>query len=482
MSGRHYMSRSHELTVVALLVLIGGLTTSIAAAPASTAKADELHWPQWRGPLANGVAPAANPPIEWSEGKNVRWKVKLPGRGTSTPIIWGDSIFIQAAIPVTKPPLGQTSAAPAARGDAPPAGERGRGGPGRGGRGGGFGSTPPTDPYQFVLLCLDRKTGETRWQKVAREEVPHEGHHRDHGFSSYSPVTDGKHVYAYFGSRGLHCFDMDGNLKWQKDLGRMQTRNGFGEGSSPALFGDTLVVTWDHEGDDFIVALDKTTGDERWREKRDEDQTWATPLVVEHDGATQVVTAGGRKVRSYDLKTGKQIWEAPGLTQNSIPSPVAGHGMVYATAGFRGNALYAIRLGRSGDLTGTDAIAWSGTRGTPYVPSPLLYGERLYLFSGNNAILSCFDAKTGKPLIETERIDDIDGVYASPVGAAGRVYLLGRNGVAVVIKHMESGDKVDVLATNALDDRFDASPAAVGNELFLRGHDHLYCIAESEGK
>jgi outer membrane protein assembly factor BamB len=156
--------------------------------------------------------------------------------------------------------------------------------------------------------------------------------------------------------------------------------------------------------------------------------------------------------------------------------------MVYATAGFRGNALYAIRLGRKGDLTGTDAIAWSGSRGTPYVPSPLLYGERLYLFSGNNAVLSCFDAKTGKPVIETERIDDIDGVYASPIGAAGRVYLLGRNGAAVVIKHLESADKVEVLATNQLDDRFDASPSAVGSELFLRGHDHLYCIAEGEGK
>jgi len=151
--------------------------------------------------------------------------------------------------------------------------------------------------------------------------------------------------------------------------------------------------------------------------------------------------------------------------------------MVFATAGFRGSALYAIRLGGSGDLKGTDSIAWTAKRGTPYVPSPLLYDDRLYVYSGNNAILSCFDARTGKPIIETERIDDIDGVYASPIGAGGRVYLVGRDGTTVVIKHLEKSDKVEVLATNQLDERFDSSPAAVGKELYLRGQEYLYCIA-----
>jgi len=491
MPARHRKIAFGVRLVASFIVGIGASAANVASAAATTttSAAHESNWPQWRGPLATGAAPTADPPITWGEGKSVRWKVKLPGRGTSTPIVWGDSIFIQTAIATAKQaapaaaadaPAAAPTRAPVLQAEPPPDGGRRRGGPGGrgGGGGGGFGALPaPTEPFQFVLLCLDRKTGQPRWQKVVREEIPHEGHHRDHGFSSYSPITDGKHVYAYFGSRGLHCFDMDGNPKWQKDLGRMETRNGFGEGSSPALYGDTIVINWDHQGDDFIIALDKNTGEQRWREPRDEEQTWSTPLIVEHDGQAQVVTTATNKVRSYDLKTGKQIWEAPGLTSNTIPSPVAGDGMVYATAGFRGSALYAIRLGKTGDLSGTDAIAWSAKRGTPYVPSPLLYGNRLYVYSGNNAMLSCYDARTGKPILETERIDDLDGVYASPIGAGGRVYLVGRDGTTVVIKHLDKTDKVEVLATNQLDERFDASPAAVGKELFLRGQEHLYCIA-----
>jgi len=447
------------LTGLSTLALLGALASPGQAG--AGAAAGGRNWPQWRGPLANGVAPAANPPTSWSETSNVKWKVKLPGSGTSSPIIWGDQLFVQTAVPTGK----KTGANPDAAAGAQAGQQRG-----------GFGrSEAPTEAYQFTLVCLDRKTGKTRWQKVAREETPHEGHHRDHGFSSYSPVTDGRHVYSYFGSRGVYCYDLDGNLKWKKDLGRMQTRNGFGEGSSPALHGDTLVINWDHEGADFIVALDKKTGDERWRQAREEDTTWATPLIVEHEGAAQVVTPGTRRIRSYDLKTGKLVWEATGLTANVIPTPVAANGTVYTMSGFRGNALLAIRLGREGNLTGTDAIAWSHGRSTPYVPSPLLYDHRLYFFAGNTGVLSCFDARTGKPLIDAERIEALPGVYASPVGAGGKVYLLGRNGAAVVIKH---ADKLEVLATNRLDDRFDASPAVVGDELFLRGQENLYCIAE----
>ena len=391
--------------------------------------------------------------------------------------MWEKLVFIHTAVPAGK--ADEARAVPAGDGaivspvllqDQPRRGGRG------GGRGGFGGGPPSTDKYQFILLCLDRDTGRTLWQKVVREEVPHEGHHRDHGYASYSPVTDGKLVFAYFGSRGLHCYDVLGNLKWQKDFGKMQTRNGFGEGSSPTLHGETLVVLWDHEGnDDFIVALDKHTGKELWRTSRDEPTTWSTPLVVEHEGRAQVVVNATGRIRSYDLNTGKQIWECGGMTANVIPSPVAANGIVYVTSGFRGNNLLAIKLGREGDLTGTDAIQWSHNRGTPYVPSPLLYDHRLYFFGGNEPRLSCFDVRTGKPLYETQRIEDLQGVYASPVGAAGRVYLVGRNGTSAVIKH---ADTVEVLSTNVLDDRIDASPAAVGKELFLRGHQYLYCIAE----
>ncbi len=334
---------------------------------------------------------------------------------------------------------------------------------------------PPTDVYKFTLICLDRKTGKPVWEKVAREEIPHQGHHPDHGFASHSPVTDGEHVYAYFGSRGLHCYDMKGNPKWSKDFGKMQTKMSFGEGSSPTLRGNALVINWDHEGEDFIVVLDKTNGRERWRQPRDEETSWGTPFVIRYGGRAQVITAATRKIRSYDLTTGEQLWECAGLTSNPIPSPVAGNGMLYATSGFRGSALLAIRLGREGDLTGTEAIAWSHNRNTPYVPSPLLSGNRLYFFSVSSGILSCFDATTGKPLIDATRIEALVGVYASPVAAAGRVYLVGRNGTVVVLK--DSG-ALEVLATNQLEERFDASPALAAKELFLRGKEHLYCIAE----
>lgn len=445
--------------------LARSLSALLFLATLQAAPADQ-NWPQWRGPLGTGVAPEANPPVAWSEANNVKWKVKLPGEGTATPLVWGGKVFLTAAIPTAK----KAAAPPEKAADSAPApGNR----PGR--PGGGMRSEKPTEPYQFALICLDRQTGKTFWQKVAREEVPHEGHHPDHGFASHSPVTDGKHVFAYFGSRGLHCYDLDGNLKWSKDLGRMQTRNSFGEGSSPALFGNTIVINWDHEGPDFIAAFDTETGRELWRQPREEDTSWATPLIVQHGGKAQVVTSATRKIRSYDLASGQQIWECAGMTANAIPSPVADQDTVYLTSGFRGNALLAIRLGRTGDLTGTDAIAWSHNKSTPYVPSPLLYGNRIYFLAGNNGMLSCFDTKSGKPLIDAARLEGIQGVYASPVGAANRVYVVGRNGATLVLKN---SDKLEILATNRLDEKFEVSPALAGRELYLRGHEFLYCLAE----
>lgn len=411
------------------------------------------NWPKWRGQLGTGANPAADPPTTWSATENLRWKADLPGNGSSTPIVWQNKIFLLTAISVEKP--GEPAS--------PPAG------------GGGRRPPVPTNPYQFVVMCIDRTSGKPLWQKVAREEVPHEGHHKDHGFASSSPVTDGSLLFVNFGSRGLYCYDLDGELKWSKDLGRMQTRNGFGEGASPALHGDTLVVTWDHEGEDFIAAFDKHSGDEIWRQKRDEPTSWATPLIVEHDGKPQVITAATSRVRSYDLASGEQLWEAEGLTTNAIPSPVTAGGIVYMMSGYQGNKLLAIRLGGSGDLTGTESLLWNYNKRTPYVPSPLLYDNRLYFFAGNNAILTCLDVTTGKPLIDGERVAGLQGVYASPVGASGRVYLMGRDGTCVVIKH---ADKFEVLATNRLDDPIDASPVAIDKELFLRSRKWLYCVAE----
>jgi outer membrane protein assembly factor BamB len=443
-----------------LSALLFPATTILAATDASLDQ-----WPQWRGPLGNGVAPAGDPPVTWSETEHVRWKSSVPGYGTSTPIIWGDHVFILGARASARPGADPGSAVA----DPPPAGP-GTGGPPR--------SETPKGSYQFLVLAYERATGRVLWQRTATEEVPHEGHHPDHGYASASPVTDGQHLYAYFGSRGMYCYDFAGNLKWQKRFGRMQTRNAFGEGSSPALFDDTLVILWDHEGDDFLMALDKRTGEEIWRQTREEATGWTTPLVVKRGDRAEVMVSATGSIRSYDLATGRPLWECRGMTANSIPTPVAGADLVYFTSGFRGSALLAIRLGRSGDLTGTEAIAWRHDRNTPYAPSPLLYDRRLYFFSVNNAQLSCLDALTGRPDYEAERLPGISGVYASPVGAAGRVYLAGRDGKCAVLKH---GPKPEVLALNTLADRFDASPAVAGRELFLRGHANLYCLAAPPG-
>jgi outer membrane protein assembly factor BamB len=396
--------------------------------------------------------------VEWSEAKNIRWKVEIPGRGHASPVLWGDRVYVATAVPATSAPVPPT---------AQPDSEEGRRPRG----------VAPDQPQRFVLLALDRETGKVVWERVARENKPHEGTHQDGTWASASPVTDGEVVIAHFGSNGLYAYDLDGKLLWSKDLGDMETRNGFGEGSSPALHGEALVVVWDHEGDSFVVALDKRSGQERWRQPRDEVTSWATPLIVERGGKTQVVVSATNRVRSYDLATGKVLWEAAGMTTNTIPSPVEKDGVVYAMSGFRGNNLLAIRLdGAQGDITGTESVLWTYDRDTPYVPSPLLYGDQLYFLKHNRGILSALDAKTGVVRFGPERLEGIEGVYASPVGAGGRIYVVGRNGVSVVLKH---GPKLEVLATNTLEDEFDASPAVAGDELFLRGQKYLYRIAQT---
>ena len=427
------------------------------------------QWPSWRGPQANGVATDAHPPIQWSETNHVQWKVALPGRGSSTPILWDDQVFILTAIPTGPEAAAETADA---SGQPPDRSER----PRRGGGGGGGGMVDrPTRAQQFTVLSFDRKTGKQRWTQSPRTQLPHEGHHKDHGFASASPVTDGKHLIVSFGSFGLYGYDLKGKLLWEKDLGDMRTRNSFGEGSSPALDGNTVVVLWDHEGDDFIVALDKRDGRELWRQTRDEPTGWCTPLIVSYGGRKQVIVNGTNKIRSYDLKDGKVLWECAGQTVNAIPSAVASQDRVFVMSGYRGNALQALRLDRSGDLTGTDGIVWSHAKSTPYVPSPLLVSDTLYFISNNSALLSAFDAVTGKAHFEAERLDGLNGVYASPVAADGRIYVVGRDGNTAVLRQ---GPRLEVLAKNHLEDGFDASPAIVGRQIFLRGRQSLYCISE----
>jgi len=431
-----------------------------ALAPAITHAEDpDAHWPEWRGPLATGAAATGNPPIEWSETKNVRWKVTIGGLGSSTPIVWGDRVYVTTAVDTGRKAPSGTDNRPDSERQANPDG------------------TPPEEIYRFEVVALNRADGSEAWRTVVNEAQPHEGHHQTGTYASGSPVTDGERLYVSFGSFGIYALDLEGKVLWQKDLGDMTTRYGFGEGASPTLHGDSLVVNWDHQGESFIVALDKVKGTEKWRVERDEETSWTTPLVVDHAGRTQVITSATSRIRSYDMETGKEIWTATGMTLNAIPSPFHQDGVVYLTSGFRGSALLAIDLeGAEGDITGTENVKWSLDRDTPYVASALLYKDRIYYTKFLSGVLSVADADTGELIYGPERLGGVRNVYASPVAVADRIYIVGRFGNAIVLRH---GDSFEVLAQNSLDDAFDASPAVAGNELYLRGANSLYCIAEN---
>ena len=415
------------------------------------------NWGQWRGPLATGEAPLADPPIAWSEtaseSLNIRWKTSIPGRGHATPIVWDDHIFVTTAVPI---------------GDALP--------PRYSGAPGAHDNLPITHHQQFVLLAISRTDGRVLWQRTLAEALPHEGAHNTGSLASHSPVTDGERVYAYFGSYGLYCLDFDGKLLWEHKFSRMQTKHGHGEGSSPTLYGDTLVVNWDHEGPSAIVALDKVTGEQLWRVERDEVTSWATPIVVEVDDRPQVIVSGTKRVRGYDLETGQPIWECGGLSDNVVASPVAADGIVVAASSYDTRNMFAIRLAEArNDITGSDHVLWSRQQRTPYVPSPLLYQGSLYFLRHYQSVLSRVDLSTGEEPKGPFRVQGLFDIYASPIAAAGRVYVTGRNGTTAVLDHHVP---MKELAQNQLLEGVNASLAAVGHELFIRGEQSLYCIAE----
>lgn len=429
---------------------------SVIVATMVSAESFDENWHQWRGPDANGVSRTATPPLTWSETENVRWKVPIEGEGGSSPIIWEDRVFLLTAMDTGKvdpdktPPEDQTHQNP-------------------------FGIKYPNTYHLYVVLCLDRETGKVRWREIANEMVPVEGHHRDNDFASSSPTTDGERLYAWFGSAGLYCYTLDGELVWKRDLGPAKTRLSFGEGSSPVVHDGKLIVTRDQEDQSYIIVLDAETGDTLWRRDRNEPSCWATPIVVEHDGKTQLIANGHERVRSYDLENGSLLWECGGQVSNVTPSPVHDDSTVYCMSGYRGSSVMALPLDAKGDISDSQEIKWSKDKGTPYVPSPILYDGLLYFNQTNSAILSCVDAKTGKTLIERTRMPGLKGIYASPVGAADRVYYVGRDGTTLVLK---KGPEFEVLATNAVDEPIDSTPALAGNQIFLRSDKSLYCIAE----
>jgi outer membrane protein assembly factor BamB len=446
---RVIVSRALMLTIAFALVP----AKQIIGADTNAGSQASRYWPQWRGPLANGTAPFANPPISWGEGTNVRWKIAVPGTGHSSPIVFRDHIYLTSAAPVGPPQPPVHDSAP-----------------------GTHDSVPVTHRHQYMLLAISRRDGRLLWRKVLREEWPHEGGHDTGSPASNSPVTDGAMVYAFFGSRGLYGLDTNGAVRWQRDLGKMQTLHAHGEGSSPALHGDTLIVNWDHEGASFLYAFDKQTGRERWKVPRQEKTSWSTPIIVEHNARTQVVVSATHRIRGYDLTSGALLWECAGLTDNVVSSPVHWRGMVIAGNSYYQQAMVAIHLDHArGDITGTDRVAWKLNRLTPYVSSPLIYADTLYFLRHNQNVLSRLNPRTSEPRGELLRLEGIrDFIFASPVAAAGRIYITGRDGTTVVLRH--DADNA-VLAVNRLNDSFSASAALVDNELYLRGEKFLYCIA-----
>ena len=399
------------LIVVVCLSMLAA-TTGFAQEPVGP----DRFWPQWRGPLGTGVAPHGTPPVEWSESTNIRWKVEIPGRGSSTPVIWGDRLFVLTAVPTGDEARSQGGLFTRLRRRI-------------------LGGVAATHAQRFTVLAIDRRDGRVIWERVAQEELPHEGTHQTGTWASPSAVTDGEVVCAFFGSRvSIATTSMAGRCG-RPTWATCGIRQGFGEGASPTLYRDLLVVLWDHEGDSFIVAFDKRTGRERWRTSRDEKTSWTSPLVVELEEGAQVVTSATGAVRGYDVTTGRLLWHDEGVTQNAIPSPVAADGVVFVTSGYRGNRLAAIDLSAaSGDVRGSDAVIWSVDRDTPYVSSPLLHDGLVYVLKGNSGVLTSFDARTGARRYGPERLSGIRNVYASPVAAEGRLYVTSRDGMTIVLR------------------------------------------------
>ena len=353
------------------------------------------NWPQWRGPQNSGVSDSANPPVTWSETENIKWKVAIDGNGTSTPIIWEDKVFVLTAIKTDK----KDTSIPDPK-DQPKTNF--------------FDIKRPNAVHEFVVICLDRNTGKELWRDVATKKIPHEGAHNDNDFASASPTTDGERLFCWFGSAGLFCYDLNGKKLWERDLGEAKVGSSLGEGCSPVHHNGKLIIVRDNAGQSRIEVLEAANGETVWQKDRDEDNAWATPLVLEHSGRTQVITSASNFVRSYDLVTGDIIWQCGGLTGNCTPCPQVDGDYVICMSGYKGYAAMAIPLTETGDISKSEKIRWSMNKGTPYVPSAVLYDGLLYFNQSNQAILRCVDSKTGELVFGPQRVSGISNIYSVP--------------------------------------------------------------------
>ncbi|HEY0005162.1 MAG TPA: PQQ-binding-like beta-propeller repeat protein [Pyrinomonadaceae bacterium] len=440
-----------------LFVSLAALTALYPALASRAAAAPETNWPQWRGPASRGISEEKNLPTEWTSTKNIKWKTAIPGRGHSSPIVWGNRVFLTTAIEGEVLP-GAKAATHIVDGKEWVHPD----------------SVGADRKHTFKVIALDRDTGRMLWEQTAWEGTPYDNRHRKSSYAASTPATDGKLVYAYFGSEGLYAYDFNGKLAWKVSLGKLGTQ-GMGTGTSPILYENLVILQCDEEDGNasFITALDKRTGKEVWKTPRKVQVSWSTPILVQTSKRTELITSGTEAVISYDPATGKELWRSKGVESNAIPSPVASGEMVFVSAGFPAKIAMAIRLGGAGELT-DESIVWKYAKGTAYVPSPILYGDYLYLTT-DRGILTCLEARTGKVVYEGGRIPVPATFTGSPVAFDGKILLTSEDGDTFIIK---AGPQHQVIGTNSLDEPVYTSPAISDGKIFIRAEKNLYCISK----
>jgi outer membrane protein assembly factor BamB len=436
---------------------LGSLTVAVLGTTLQAA-----NWPQWRGPAGQGVSDEASLQSEWTANRNVAWKTAIPGRGHSSPIVWGSRVFLTTAVegevlPGASAPIHYIQEDP----NKPP--EK-------------FlhpDSMGANRKHTLRVLALDLESGQVLWDRLAYEGPVFDDRHKAGSYASPTPVTDGTLVFAYFGSEGIYAYDFAGNLKWKADLGDIATL-GMGVSTSPVLYKNLVILQCDEENGEksFITALDASTGQPVWKTPRKVQVSWTTPVLVEANGRTELVTNGSELIVAYDPATGRERWRAKGVESNAIHTPLAGRGLVIFTAGYPAKKVIAIRPGGTGDITGTDRIVWTYDKGSAYVPSPILYGDYLYLLT-DAGIVTCLDVKTGAVQYEGGRPPEPAKFMGSPVAWGGHVYLTSLDGDTFVLK---AGPKHEVVRTNTVDEPVFASLAPSQGRVLIRAVGHLYCI------
>lgn len=435
--------------------LAAGWCVAILAAPSAVG-----NWPGWRGD-GSGLSSETDLPLTWSESEGVKWKTSIPGAGHSSPIVWCSRVFVTTA--VAEDPNVETF-----RGGVYMGGNRAK---------------PDESEYAHRVLCLDGDGGEVLWSTTVIQQRPKTRCHTKNTYASETPVTDGTHVFASFGSAGLYCLDFEGHVIWQRDLGLLRGKRGWGTGASPILFQKTVIVAGDNDDESCITAFDKATGHPVWRTEREEGASWGTPFLFEADGRTTVVTNATHRMRGYDAGSGKLLWDCAGGSMIAVPSPVATQGLVFLSSGhnlMRPQPIIAVRAGACGDITPardqrqTEGVAWWHSMGGPYVTSPIAIDRYLYV-PLDRGTLTCYEALTGQVVYERQPLGTRNTITASPVAADGRIYIQTEDGECYVVRQ---GPQSEILAVNKLDETFCGSPAVSGGRLFLRGRKHLYCIGK----